>query len=160
MRNPFDSVFDQNSEILVVGTFPSVKSREQCFYYGHPQNRFWRVLSSVFNEPVPETIAQKRELLRRNRVALWDALYSCDIEGSSDLSIKNVVPNDFSEIFENANIKRVLCNGSKAFDLFREFVTVKTSAEVQRMPSTSPANAAWTLERLIEMWSVGLNIAI
>jgi hypoxanthine-DNA glycosylase len=150
VTHPFAPVFDRNSETLVLGTFPSVKSRELNFYYGHPQNRFWRVIAALCGESAPQTTAQKRGMLLRNRIALWDVLSSCDIDGSDDSSIRNAVPNDFSRIMENSSIDRVVCNGGKAYALLLKYCALR--AETLKMPSTSPANAAWTLERLIAEW--------
>jgi hypoxanthine-DNA glycosylase len=149
LTHPFDPVFDEKSRILILGTFPSLKSREYGFYYGHPQNRFWKVLSSVTNTyPVPETIADKKQMLLRNGIALADVLQSCNIEGSSDGSIRNVIPADLSKIFENSDIERICANGEKAYQLFIKYIGM----EVIKLPSTSPANVQYDLEKLILEW--------
>ena len=143
-------VYDANSEILILGSFPSVKSREAQFFYGHPQNRFWKVIAAVCECDVPVTIEEKKELLLKNHIALWDVIESCDIEGSSDSSIRNVKANDFSPIFAVANIKRVFANGGTAYNLYTKYV----DKNITRLPSTSPANAAWNMERLVKAWQI------
>lgn len=152
----FGPVYDENSKILILGSVPSVKSREQQFYYGHPQNRFWKVLSAVFGENVPTTIEQKRMLLLNNHVALWDVIASCDMIGSSDSSIKNVKENDMSVILDQAHIEAVFVNGGKAYELFmkycKQYVDQEGKPKLIKLPSTSPANAAWSLERLTKTW--------
>ena len=145
-----EPVYDGNSRILILGSFPSVKSREAMFFYGHPQNRFWKVISEVCKCDIPVTIEEKRELLLNNHIALWDVIESCDIEGSSDSSIKNVRANDLSRIFTAADIKRIFANGGTAYNLYRKYI----GDNITRLPSTSPANAAWTLERLTDAWRI------
>ena len=152
VEHPFAPVFDETADVLILGSFPSVKSREQQFYYGHPQNRFWRMLAGVFGEETPQTVAEKKELLARNHVALWDVVASCDITGSADSSIRNVAPNDMQRILERAPIAAILANGDKAYRLFLQYCKRDGQPEVYRMPSTSPANAAWSLERLVRGW--------
>ncbi len=158
-EHEFGPVYDQNSKVLILGSFPSVKSREQQFYYGHPQNRFWKMIAAVYGEALPDTIQGKRELLLRNRIALWDVIESCDIIGSSDSSIKNVKPNPIAEVIAHTGIKRICCNGEKAYCLFIKY-NPELAAEIpiRKMPSTSPANAAYTLERLIEEWRGALSL--
>ena len=141
-------VFDENSKILILGSFPSVKSRETEFFYGHPQNRFWKVLSAITNENVPQTIEEKRNFLLRNNIAVWDVIQSCDIHGSSDSSIKNVIPNDISKITSTADIKQIYTNGTTAHKLYLKYI----GKDAIKLPSTSPANAAYSLERLIKEW--------
>ena len=153
MIHPFEPIFDSNSRILILGTFPSVKSREQNFYYGHPQNRFWKVLAAVFGDQVPETVQAKKAFLLRHNTALWDVIASCEITGSSDSSIKNAVPNDIAKILKAADIRQIFCNGSKAFDLYQKFLP-ELNVDAKKLPSTSPANAAWTLEKLIAEWRI------
>lgn len=143
-------VFDGNSKILILGSFPSVKSRETKFFYGHPQNRFWRVLAALTGEEVPKTVSEKKAFLLRNGIAVWDVIKSCDITGSSDSSIKNAVPNDISAILKNADIKRIYTNGGTAYALYKKYM----GGGAVKLPSTSPANAAYSLGRLIEEWSV------
>ena len=135
-----------------MGSFPSVKSREQNFYYGHPQNRFWKVLSRITGWREPETIGEKKEMLLANRIAVWDVIASCDIAGSSDSSIRNVEINDFDRILLEAPIQKIYANGAKAYDLYRKYAMEHTGREIIKLPSTSPANAAWNMERLCEAW--------
>ena len=147
-------VFDENSRVLILGSFPSVKSREGEFFYHHPQNRFWRVLAAVCGEETPGTIPEKRALLLRHRIALWDVIASCEITGSSDASIKNAVPNDLRRILEAASIDRICTNGQTAHRLYQKYLAEQTDLPETALPSTSPANAAWSLERLTEAWRV------
>ena len=153
----FEPVYDKASEILILGTLPSVKSRENNFYYGHKQNRFWKVLATLLKEPVPETIEEKKAMLLAHRIALWDVIQSCDIKGSSDSSIKNVQPTDIGMILEKTNITRIYANGNKAGQLYKRYQFPVTGIEAMVLPSTSPANAAWSLERLCEAWQVILE---
>lgn len=150
--HPFPPLYDDNSEILILGSFPSVKSREEMFFYGHPQNRFWRVIAAVTESKVPENISEKRELLLKNRIALWDVISSCEITGSSDSSIKNVIPNDLSEILKNSKIKRIYVNGKTSEKYYNKYMRERTGINAVCLPSTSPANAKWTLEKLQEEW--------
>ncbi len=152
LEHSFAPVCDENSRMLILGSFPSVKSREEGFYYGHPRNRFWPVLAAIFGEGIPSTVAEKRELLLRNRVALWDVCASCEVVGSSDASIHEVVANDLSEILAAAKIERILTNGATADRLYRTYQFARTGIEAVKLPSTSPANAAWSLERLVREW--------
>lgn len=147
-----EPVYDENSEILILGSFPSVKSREVKFFYGHPQNRFWKVLSAVFDDETGYTIEEKKAFLKRNKIALWDVIASCDIESSSDSSIKNVTPNDLSEILGISKIKMIFTNGKTSDRLYRKYLEGKTGITAVNLPSTSPANASWKLEKLIEEW--------
>ncbi|MEE0930821.1 MAG: DNA-deoxyinosine glycosylase [Acutalibacteraceae bacterium] len=153
INHPIQPVYDENSKILILGSFPSVKSREQMFFYGHPQNRFWKVVSAVFESPVPETIEEKREFLLSSQIALWDVIYSCDIVGSSDSSIKNVVPNDLNIILSNADIKKIFVNGKTSEKYYNKYIRNEITREAICLPSTSPANAVWTLDCLIKEWS-------
>lgn len=152
VKHEFDPVYDERSGLLILGTFPSVKSREQNFYYGHPQNRFWKVLAALFEDRVPETVAEKKELLLSHRVAVWDVIAECDIAGSSDSSIKNVVPEDLSVILNYAPIEKIYANGTKAYDLYMKYSYPVTGREIIKLPSTSPANAAFGMERLLAAW--------
>lgn len=154
MVHPIPPVFDGHSELLILGSFPSVKSRETGFFYGHPQNRFWRVLAALYDEPLPRTVAEKTALLLRNRIALWDVIRSCEIDGSSDASIREVVPNDLSVILRAAPVKRVFTNGGTADALYRKYCEQATGLRAVSLPSTSPANARTDLAGLIEAWSV------
>lgn len=154
IEHPFPPLYDENSKILILGSFPSVKSREQMFFYGHPQNRFWRVVSGVLGKETPTTIEEKRAFLHENHIALWDVIASCDITGSSDSSIKNVVPNDLSEILKNAKIEQIFVNGKAAEKYYNKYTRDALNRTAVCLPSTSPANAAQTLEKLIEAWNI------
>ena len=148
----FAPVWDENSKILILGSFPSVASREQGFYYGHPRNRFWRVLAQVLGAAQPQSIEEKRSLLLSNGIALWDAAASCSITGSADSAMRDVVPNDFGPIFAAAPIRAVYTNGGKAHELYCKYCEAKTGLSAVKLPSTSPANAAWSLEKLCGEW--------
>ncbi|MBO5060656.1 MAG: DNA-deoxyinosine glycosylase [Clostridia bacterium] len=154
IKHPFPPLFDGNSKILILGSFPSVKSREQKFFYGHPQNRFWRVISQVTGSKMPSTIEEKRGLLLSNGIALWDVIASCEITGSADSTIKNVVTNDLSEIFKKADIKQIFVNGKTAEKYFNKYTKNVINKTAICLPSTSPANAAWSVERLTQAWGV------
>lgn len=154
IKHPFPPLYDENSRILILGSFPSVKSREQLFFYGHPQNRFWKVTSSVFGCPIPETIKEKKAFLHSNKIALWDVIGECEIIGSSDSSIKNVTANDLSIILGTAHIERIFVNGKAAEKFYNLYTRKKLGRDAICLPSTSPANAAWPLERLIDAWSI------
>lgn len=153
-QHPIEPIYDDKLRILLLGTFPSVKSREQKFFYGHPQNRFWKVIAAICKEPLPETVAEKKELLLSHGIAVWDVISSCDIVGSSDATITNVIPNDLSPILEKADIRQIFCNGTKSYELYQKYMFSKVKREAIKLPSTSPANAAWSIERLIEEWKV------
>lgn len=150
--HPIPPLYDENSRVLILGSFPSVKSREDGFFYGHKQNRFWKVVSSVLGEKTPQTIAEKKSMLIRNRIALWDVIQSCEIVGSSDSSIKNVVPNDIGMILRNAPIEKIFVNGKKAEQMYKKYIEPATDIKATVLPSTSPANAAISLEELKEKW--------
>ena len=154
IEHPFGPLYDENSRVLILGSFPSVKSREQNFFYGHPQNRFWKVIAAVTGGQVPKTIDEKRALILDNGLALWDSIASCEITGSSDSSIRNAKANDIRIITENCDIKKIFCNGRKSHELYRKYIEPVTGREAVCLPSTSPANAQWTLEKLIREWSV------
>ena len=154
ITHPFSPVFDGNSEILILGSLPSVKARENAFYDGHPQNRFWRVLASIYRTEVPDSIEGKTGLLLTNRIALWDVISSCDIRGSSDSSIRNVVPTDLNRIIKDANIRHIYANGKTAAALYNKYQFKKTGVSITTLPSTSPANAAWSVDRLVSAWRV------
>lgn len=154
----FAPVYDQSSRILILGSFPSVKSRENQFYYGHPQNRFWKVLAAVCKSDIPVTIEEKKGFLMENHIAVWDVIASCDIVGSSDSSIRNVTGNDMNIILREARIQRIFANGDKAYQLFLKYCRQEGQPPVCRLPSTSPANAAWSLERLTESWKRELGL--
>ena len=152
LSHTFEPIFDKDSKILILGSFPSVKSRENNFYYGHPQNRFWKVLAKVFDKEVPVTVEEKRIFLLEHGIAVWDVIQLCDIEGSSDSSIKNVTANDLSEILSCAEIRQIFVNGKKAEQYYKKYIEKQVNRKAICLPSTSPANAAWSLERLTEAW--------
>lgn len=152
IQHPIQPVYNEKSRILILGSFPSVKSRENMFFYGHPQNRFWKVVSSVFSCDEPKTTEEKRQFLLSNRIAVWDVIASCDIEGSSDSSIKNVVANDLSRILHVAEIEKIYVNGKTAEKYYNKYIRNVIQREAICLPSTSPANAMWSLEKLIEEW--------
>ncbi len=152
--HPFRPLYDGDSKILVLGSFPSVKSRENEFFYGHPRNRFWAVIAGIYDEDVPFTIDEKKRLLADHGIALWDTVFSCDIEGSADSSIRNIVPTDLAPVIEGSGITRIYCNGATSWRMYRRYHEDALGIEAVRLPSTSPANAAWSLERLIECWRV------
>jgi len=154
IRHPFPPLYNKDSKILILGSFPSVKSREQMFFYGHPQNRFWKVVSAVFECDEPETVEDKKQFLLKNGIALWDVIDSCEITGSSDSSIKNVKVNDISEILKIADIRQIFVNGKTAEKYFKKYTKAQINREAICLPSTSPANAAWSVERLVEQWKV------
>ncbi len=156
--HPIDPVYDENSRILILGSFPSVKSREQGFFYGHPQNRFWRVLAGIIGCDVPITIDEKKRFLLENNIALWDVIHSCEIEGSADSSIKNAVPNDIGDMIAKSNIQCVFTNGKTADKLYKQYIEPRINFKAVCLPSTSPANAAWSLERLIEYWGKEIEL--
>lgn len=152
VEHTFSPVWDQRSRILILGTLPSVKSRENNFYYGHPRNRFWKLIAELTGTPIPNTIEEKKAMLLQNRIALWDVVQSCDIHGSSDASISNVVPTDISALLSKAHIVRIYANGATAFQLYNKYCLSDTGQEIIKLPSTSPANAAFGFERLLEEW--------
>ena len=153
MLHPIPPVYDARSRVLILGSFPSVASRETAFFYGHPQNRFWRVLGAVFGEDVPADVDGKRAFLLAHRVALWDVIAECEITGSADASIRGAAANDLSPIFETAPIERVFTNGQTAHKLYARHLAPRFGEDTP-LPSTSPANASWSLERLVVAWRV------
>lgn len=155
--HPFEPVYHSHSRILILGTFPSVKSREENFYYGHPQNRFWKVISCLTGHKLPESIEEKKELLAFEGIALWDVLKSCDIDLSKDSSIMNPVANDLSVILSKCRIEAIFTNGKKAGELYRKLCYPETQIKNHGLPSTSPANGHYSLERLMWEWSVILK---
>ena len=138
--HPIPPFFDAESNILILGSFPSVKSREQMFFYGHPQNRYWKVIAAVFDDTVPVTIPG-----------------SCDIEGSSDSSIKNVSANDLAQILYNSKVERIFVNGKTAEKYYKKFTESVIGIKATCLPSTSPANATCSLEQLIGIWKEKIN---
>ena len=183
IMHPFGPLYNGNSRILILGSFPSVKSREQNFFYGHPQNRFWKVLAALFDRKVPQTIPEKKALILENGLALWDSIASCVITGSSDASIREVRPNDLRIILDSSPIERIYCNGrksyemygrvilnsspieriycngKKSYEMYEKYIRPELGREAVCLPSTSPANAQWSMERLTDAWSVLKNTA-
>lgn len=154
VSHTFNPVYDENSQVLILGTIPSPKSREHGFYYGHPQNRFWRIISDVLGEPLPNTIDEKKSLLLTHHIALWDVLASCDIAGAKDSSIKNAVANDFGEILSGTCIAAIFTTGMKATKLYQQLCYPKTNVPSTYLPSSSPANCGnFTYEELVSEYS-------
>lgn len=156
--HPFAPIMNAESRILVLGSFPSVKSREIRYYYGHPQNRFWSMLSAVFESPLPQTNDEKEALVLGHHLALWDVIASCTITGSSDASIKDAVPVDIRRVLDHAPIERVICNGALSGRLYHRYLESITGMPAIVMPSTSPANASWSLARLTDAWRDPLHL--
>lgn len=154
LEHTFKPVWNENSKVLVLGTFPSVKSREYGFYYGHPLNRFWKVAAAITRQHLPVTVEDKKELLLNNNIALWDVIAKCSIKGSSDSSIKDVTVNNLVPLLSKSKINKIYANGAKAYELYMKYSYKETGKEIIRLPSTSPANAVYTLEKLIKEWSV------
>ena len=152
--HPFGPLYGENSRILILGSFPSVKSREQNFFYGHPQNRFWKVIAALYGQETPITIPEKRKLILDNGLALWDSIASCVITGSSDASIRDVRANDLRIILDNSPIEKICCNGRKSHEMYQKYIQKDIRREAVCLPSTSPANAQFSLDRLIAAWSV------
>lgn len=151
-KHTFGPIYNNESKVLILGSFPSVKSREGGFYYHHPQNRFWKVISSLYEEELPLNLKEKKAMLLRNYIAVWDVIDRCDVEGSSDTSIKNVIPADIAWLLKKTSIQRIYANGNKAYELYQRYCLPSTKQDIIKLPSTSPANAAWSLERLCEEW--------
>jgi len=148
--HPFGPLYGENSRILILGSFPSVRSREQHFFYGHPQNRFWKVIAALYGREAPVTIPEKKELILGHGLALWDSIASCVITGSSDASIREVRANDLSVILDHSPIQAICCNGKTSWQQYEKLIRPQTGREALCLPSTSPANAQWTLQTLIE----------
>lgn len=145
-------LYDEKAKILILGSFPSVKSREGQFFYHHPQNRYWKVMAAVLQCQAPETIEEKKQMILSHHVAMWDVIASCEIMGSSDSSIKNVIPNDIGKLLQETEIDKIYTNGGTAHKYYRKYIYKRIGKEDIVLPSTSPANAAWSLERLTEVW--------
>ena len=158
-EHTFGPVYNKNSKILILGSFPSVKSRELNFYYGHPQNRFWKLMSKIYNEEIGDEIDLKKQFLLKNNIALWDTLKSCEIKGSSDASITNVEINNIEELIKKSNISKIIFNGKAAYNLFFKNADMNkySNLEIRILPSTSPANAAYSLDKLFDIWSKELK---
>ena len=148
----FPPIYNDQSRVLILGTFPSVMSREGNFFYHNPRNRLWKVIAIITNSVEPETIQQKEKMLLANNIAVWDVIQSCEIKGSSDISIRNVTPNDLRGILNCAPIERIFANGDKAYQLYMKYSSKYANMAITKLPSTSPANAAWTMEKLLEAW--------
>ena len=155
--HPIPPLFDENSKTLILGSFPSVKSRESAFFYGYKQNRFWQVVASVLGEKTPNSIEEKKKLILGNNLALWDVIGKCEIEGSADSTIKNVTTNDLTIILNNAPIDRIFVNGKTALKYYDKFILPSINRPAILLPSTSPANAVYTLEKLINEWKIIKN---
>lgn len=154
IMHPIPPLYNEKSEILILGSFPSIKSRESRFFYGHPQNRFWKLIARLYNEEQPETIDDKKAIILKHKLALWDTIQSCTITGSSDSSIKDVKTNDIQKIINESKITRIFTNGTTSYNLYEKFVYPQTKIHAIKLPSTSPANAVYTLDKLAEKWSV------
>ncbi|MDD6212228.1 MAG: DNA-deoxyinosine glycosylase [Clostridiales bacterium] len=152
----FEPVYDSHSQLLILGSLPSVKSREGNFYYHHPQNRFWKILARITEEKLPESIEEKKALLLRHKIAVWDVVQSCDIIGSSDSSIKNVIPTDIKKLLSYTQISRIYTNGGKAGQLYQKYCYAQTNVPNIPLPSTSPANASYSFDRLVNIWKEAL----
>ena len=152
VSHEFPAVYDRGSRVLLLGSIPSPKSREVGFYYGHPQNRFWKVLAAVLSEPLPETIPQKKAMLKKHHVALWDVLESCTIVGASDTSIEDAVPNKISELVKATRVERIFCTGATAHRLYQKYCAADVGIDAVKLPSTSPANCAVSFEKLVEAY--------
>ena len=163
LTHGFGPLYDDQSEVLILGSFPSVKSREQAFFYGHPQNRFWKIIAALYGEPVPgtdasrETIEAKRALILRHHLALYDVIEACEILGSSDSSIRGVVPADLQPILQGSRVGRIFVNGKTAGKYYEKYLESVTGIRAVVLPSSSPANAAWSLEKLTEAWGKALR---
>ena len=154
INHPIEPVYNESSKILILGSFPSVKSREVGFFYGHPQNRFWRVISSLLGENVPMTAEEKKTLLLKRKIAVWDVIASCEIEGSADSTIKSVTPNDLTEILRSSDIKAIFVNGKTAEKYYNKYILKTINRSAILLPSTSAANASFSLEKLTREWSI------
>ena len=157
IEHPIPPLYGPDSEILILGSFPSVKSREAMFFYGHPQNRFWRILAALCGADVSRSIEEKKRLVLDHGFALWDVIASCEIVGSADSSITNVIPNDLRPILEGSRVRRIFCNGGASFRLYQRYIRPVTGIEPVLLPSSSPANASWSLDRLIEAWGQAIQ---
>ena len=151
VKHTFKPIYNKESKILILGSIPSVKSREYNFYYGHPKNRFWELIAKIYNKKIPVTIDEKTDLILRNNLAIYDVIKSCDIEGSSDSSIKNVVINNINKIIRDSSINKIIFNGNKSYELYNKYESNKFNNLVV-LPSTSPANARFTFDKLYATW--------
>ena len=152
VEHTFKPIYSKDSKILILGSIPSVVSREDNFYYAHPKNRFWKLISKILNVKEPITIEDKTKLILNNKLAIYDVIKSCEIQGSSDSSIKNVEINDINYIINNSSIEKIIFNGNKAYELYNKYEKNKFS-NIEVLPSTSPANARYSFEDLYTIWS-------
>ena len=152
VTHEFPTLYDPASEVLILGSIPSPKSRQQAFYYGHPQNRFWKVLAAVFDAPVPQSVEEKKHLALSHGIALWDSLEECEICGASDSSIKNPVPTDIPFLLSQTRVKKVFTTGSTAWKFYQQLNYPRTGIPAIRLPSTSPANCAFSFDALVEAY--------
>ena len=156
--HPFGPLYNEQSRVLILGSMPSPKSREQLFFYGHPQNRFWPLMAALFGEKLPESIEEKRSLALRHGIAIWDTILACDIRGAGDSSIRNAVPTDLAPILAGSQISHIFCNGKASGACYHRYQEKLLQIPAITLPSTSPANAAWTMERLLEAWKVVADV--
>ena len=152
--HPFGPLYDEESKVLILGSFPSPKSREQNFFYGHPRNRFWPLMAKLFDENIPQSVEERAEFAHAHHIAIWDTIYSCDIIGASDSSIRNVVPTDLRVILEHSDVRHIFCNGATSAKYYALYHEKLLGMKALTMPSTSPANAAWSMDRLKDAWMV------
>lgn len=160
IQHPIPPLYDAQSKILILGSFPSAASRKGMFFYHHPQNRFWPLMASLLEESTPDNITEKTAMLQRHHIALWDSAASCEIEGSADATMHHIIPNDLNPIFETASIRAVFCNGAMAWNIYHRHIEPLVGFPAEKLPSTSPANAAWSLPRLQEAWRVILSYLV
>lgn len=154
MNHPFEPIYNEQSKILILGTFPSPKSREEGFFYGHPRNRFWKLLTELTHfASIPKSISEKIDFLLKHQIAIWDTIQSCEVQGASDAHITNIIPADLSMILDNSKIEKIFANGTKAFEVYMKYCFPKTKREIIKLPSTSPANASYSFNRLVSIWS-------
>ncbi len=153
-KHTISPIYDAESEILILGSFPSVKSRESNFFYAHKQNRFWKVLANVLKCNCPETVEEKKKMLFENRIAVWDVIKSCTLKGSSDSEIENVEVNDITLILKNSSVKKIFANGGKSYELYMKHIYPITMIKAIKLPSTSSANASWSMKRLTDAWGI------
>ncbi len=152
--HPLKPLFQFDSKILILGSFPSVKTREYGFFYGHIRNRFWPLLERIFGVKLSRDIEERRTFLLQHNLAVYDVIYQCEIIGSSDSSIQNVIPADLSPIFKEASIKQVFCNGGTSYRYYKKYQEKKTGLKAIQLPSTSPANAGYSIDDLYDQWKV------
>lgn len=160
IEHPFDPVYDGRSKVIILGSLPSPASRQQNFYYGHPRNRFWPLITELLGEEFPNTADDKINMLLRHGIALWDSIYSCDIKGASDASIRNVVPTELRSIIEDSDITAVFCNGTASYRSYQKYQEKLTGITAVKLPSTSPANASVSLDELKNKWKIMLEYTL